>query len=839
MERRFALCLVLAFALFFGSLPAYSGSAPHPLDGFDPNANNKVNVILTQPDGKILVGGEFTQIAGAACGCLARLNPDGTIDSTFKLGAGAESSSRMVLDIALQSDGKILVGGIFSKFNGVAAPHLIRLNPDGSVDTSFHASGTNPVISIAVRPDGKILVARDYETQFGTGRLSVINAARLFLLNQNGSIDTGFKYVQDTGFKFSGIEILSDGKLLQGGKRKLGADGTIDSSYKLPFAAPEFMKATVQPDGKILLCGDFSIQTGGRTFNGVLRVNTDGSLDPSFNPGSGAAEYRNVYAAAVLPDGKIMIGGQFTKYNGTPSPGLLRLNRDGSVDKTFNLGNLRWAGAFGVQPDGELLVGGSFANIGDYARNNIARLNADGNVDADFDPGTGADGQVFVMAMQRDQSILAAGTFRNFNEVPKNRMTRLDEHGAFVPGFNPGEWVNGNILCGAALPNGQTVVCGHFTYIGSQPANHIAWINPNGSVQPPPGNGANDAPYSLCVQPDGKLLIGGCFTKYNGVARGRIARLHANHELDTSFNPGTGASFRVMTIALQRDGKVLLGGLFTFFNDEPCTRITRLLSNGSIDRSFICPAPDAQVNAIAVQPDGKIIVAGHFSSMNGKPNGRITRLNTDGSIDPSFKTGSGADNVIWTLQIQSDGKILIGGDFTFFNGYARNRLARLNPDGSLDTSYAPGSGAEAAVNSLVLAPDGKLLIGGAFTKLRSFNRNRIARLTNPTPARQSLTFSGGTLSWNLGGSFPQPYHVVFDESPDGNTWRKLGSGTCVPGVGFQLGKVSLSSATQHYIRATGYVAGGLDCACVSLVESKLLVYGPFYRNAAGDWAYYD
>ena len=183
-----------------------------------------------------------------------------------------------------------------------------------------------------------------------------------------------------------------------------------------------------------------------------------------------------------------------------------------------------------------------------------------------------------------------------------------------------------------------------------------------------PGSGANSWVYELAIQPDGKILIGGNFTTYNGTGRNSIARLNADGSLDTTFDPGTGADNYVLGLAIQSDGKILIGGAFTTYN--------------------------------------------------GTGRNSIARLNADGSLDTSFDPGAGANGFGYALAIQADGKILIGGDFTSYDGTGRNRIARLNADGSLDTSFDPGTGADNYPVALAIQPDGKILIGGGFTHLQ-------------------------------------------------------------------------------------------------------------------------
>jgi len=147
------------------------------------------------------------------------------------------------------------------------------------------------------------------------------------------------------------------------------------------------------------------------------------------------------------------------------------------------------------------------------------------------------------------------------------------------------------------------------------------------------------------------------FTTYNGAARNRIARLNANGSLDATFNPGAGA--------------------------------------------------DNTVYKVAVQPDGKILLAGAFANARSAARSRIARLNADGTLDTTFNPGTGANNTIWSVAIQSDGRIIVSGAFSTFNGAPRVRLARLNADGSLDNSFNVGSGMNARANVILVLPDNR------------------------------------------------------------------------------------------------------------------------------------
>jgi hypothetical protein len=108
--------------------------------------------------------------------------------------------------------------------------------------------------------------------------------------------------------------------------------------------------------------------------------------------------------------------------------------------------------------------------------------------------------------------------------------------------------------------------------------------------------------------------------------------------------------------------------------------------------------------------------------------GRIIRIDKHGAIDPSFDAGSGANNEVTTIAVQPDGKILVGGAFTQFDGVPRNRLVRLNPDGSLDTGFDPGAGFDGIPRTLAVQADGGILAGGSFTSYDDTVTHYLARI---------------------------------------------------------------------------------------------------------------
>jgi len=743
---------------------------PQPGEG----ANVTVSSLALQPDGKVLIGGAFTNYNGISRNGIALLNADGSLDASFNPGTGIGEYEH-IASLVLQPDGKVLIGGDFTIYNSISRNGIARLNADGSLDASFNPGigANNTIRSLALQPDGKVLIGGEFTSYNGTPR------KRIARLNADGSLDATFNPGTGANSGIHSLALQPDGKVLIGGEfssdnstprnriARLNADGSLDASFNPGTGVDGIVwSLALQPDGKVLMGGEFT-SFNGTSRNGLARLNANGSLDASFSPGTEANN--GVRSFALQPDGKVLIGGAFNSYFGTTHNYIARLYTDGSLDASFNPGTgaNSFVESLALQPDGKVLVGGFFSTYNSTSRNSIARLNADGSLDASFNSGTGANNLVNSLALQPDGRVLIAGFFSTYNDTSRSSIARLNADGSLDASFNPGTGVGGDpfpsVQSLALQPDGKVLIGGGFTSYNGTPRNRIARLNANGSLDTTfnPGTGVGGGFFptveSLALQPDGKVLIGGNFSSYNGTFRNNIARLNADGSLDAGFNPGTGADNFVRSFALQPDGKVLIGGDFTSFNGTPINFIARLNADGSLDSGFNPgTGSNGTIQTFALQPDGKVLIGGWFTSYNGTPCSRIARLNADGSLDSGFNPGTGVDGTVWSLALQPDGKVLIGGWFTSYNGISRNGIASLNADGSLDAGFNPGTGANNSVWSLALQPDGKVLIGGRFTTYNGIYRSRIARVFSPVDCAlvPKVNWTGAVSSdWHTAGNW--------------------------------------------------------------------------------------
>jgi uncharacterized delta-60 repeat protein len=334
----------------------------------------------------------------------------------------------------------------------------------------------------------------------------------------------------------------------------------------------------------------------------------------------------------------------------------------------------------------------------------------------------------------------------------RNAVTRLTKAGAAVDlAFNQNMLADNVVLKMAAQTDGKLVLVGVFSRYGGVSRNGIVRVSANGVLDETftPGTGANGAVFDLVIQTDGKIVIVGAFTQYNGVARNRVARLNADGTLDTNFAVGTGPNATVESVALQADGKVVIGGQFGTVSGSTRSGVARLLATGAVDTAFNSggTGTDGIVRCVAVQTDQKILIGGDFTTYKDsgviQQRGRIARLNANGSVDTGFTTSLpvtggviyGANGTVRAILVQTDGRVVIGGSFSKILNDQRNGIGRLLMTGGLDVTFNPGLGANGNVFSLMRTTVGpqledvRIVVGGSFSSFNNAtaaNRNGIA-----------------------------------------------------------------------------------------------------------------
>jgi uncharacterized delta-60 repeat protein len=644
---------------------------------FDPDANGSVWAIVLQPDGKILVSGAFTSIGGQQRNYIARLNGTTGLADSFN-----PSPNDFVVAMALQTDGKILVGGNFlgpNSIGGQARNYMARLDPGTGLADSFNPAANGFVQSIVVQADAKILVAGSFTNIGGQQRHYV---ARLDAMA--GLADS---FNPDADFPVSALAIQADGRIVAGGQfghiggqtrnfiaRLDGTTGLADSFD--PDAQFEVAAIAIQPDSKILVGGEFS-SIGGQQRHYTARLDAATGLADSFDPKPDA----NVVSIAIQKDGKTLVCGAFGAL--APNGGatiirksIARLESDGRLDQTLgpNIAN-SVVFATAVQPDNKILIGGNFTTVLGVGRNHIARLNTDGTLDTAFNPN--ANDMVSSIAVQADGKILAGGFFTTIGGQTRALIARLDAATGLADSFNPN--VAGfNIYSIVVQADAKVLIVGGITAVGGHPRHHIARLDPTTGEADSFNPNANTDVFSIAIQADGKILVGGNFNGTNsigGQTRNYIARLDPTTGMADSFDPNADAD--VISVATQADGKILAAGAFTRIGGQTRNHIARLdPATGTAD-SFDPNANDWVVS-LALQTDGKILAGGQFITVGGQVRNNIARLDSTTGLADSFNPT--ANFSVLSIAIQKDGKVLLGGDFSSIGGQARSFFARLSDD---------------------------------------------------------------------------------------------------------------------------------------------------------------
>jgi uncharacterized delta-60 repeat protein len=374
-----------------------------------------------------------------------------------------------------------------------------------------------------------------------------------------------------------------------------------------------------------------------------------------------------------------MVGGGFTSYNGTARNYICRLSSTGTLDATFiptGTGFNAGVEPLTLQPDGKVLAGGSFTSYNGTTRNYICRLNTDGTLDATFAPtGTGLNSFLRTLVLQPDGKLLAGGGFTQYNGLEKSRLVRLFAVGPpTTSSLTPSGGLVGTTvtITGTNLDNASSV-----TVNGT-----AASIVSNTNTQLVVTVGVGSTTGTVVVTTPGGTASTLTFT----VIQCPMPANTPAGSLDYCFKQtGTGFDNTVFAQAVQSDGKVLVVGYFTSYNGTTRNYVCRLNADGTLDLSFNQSGTglNGPVETIALQPDGKVLVGGAFSAYNGTSRSLICRLNSDGTLDATFNpTGSGLNAYVTTLTLQPDGKVLVGGGFSNYNGTSRNRICRLNADGT-------------------------------------------------------------------------------------------------------------------------------------------------------------
>jgi uncharacterized delta-60 repeat protein len=637
------------------------------------------------------------------------------VDLTFAPQLLNDTNAANALVFTPLAGGQLLVRGNFTHLDGAPAAGFTRLLANGTRDPAFASDFVRWIVDAAPLPGGRIIAVTAVRGASGTARLE-----------------------------------------------RLLADGTPDSSYTpLALTNTNISRLIPQPDGRVLIVGS-SINIGPLARTGLARLASDGTPDPTFDPGTRLSIYEiTPLVLAIQPDGKIVYGArwdlQFVVWPGYDGYKLSRLNADGTADTTFRLdpstpeGSLDYSSkapyhSIALLPDGRILAA---------TGRTLHRFSVSGVKDDTFSPAIPgqprvdqvvalADGRILVQAR-----VAIAATAAEYYYTASSVLL-LDTSGAVVRDFRtslPAD-VTANLLAapsagpivvryGFAIPNpsgsgislpGLVIdpAAGFPTIL--QPA--LARLNLDGTRDPAAPVFTERHPVSitrLATDTAGRLLAVGSFTSVNGQTRRGIARFLPTGALDASYQPDLQTVQNLELTHLQPDGKALLRliklgsknatGTFPSVLSRP-----RLLADGSSDSTFSINYlhPDTIIHTM--EADGHFLASGFAPDNLSEGNLKLIRLNSDGSRAATLSTTfsgfeliaaipeapPGLANQITNLRPLSDGKLLVSAYATSINGTTTPGFARLNADGSTDATYHPAIASKAFVYASFLA-DGRVL----------------------------------------------------------------------------------------------------------------------------------
>lgn len=760
---------------------------------FFPNPNNTVHAVALRSDGVLVVGGTFSAVGGANA---SRIGFIDAATGAHVQGVTLPSLNSTVVAVGVQSDDRVIVGGNFTNASGYS--RLLRLNTDGSVDTTFNPGGTGPagnVLNMIVLSDDRILV--------NTPGYNGSQSTALWRLLPDGTPDPTWNIGAGpfSANNVYGMHELPDGSIIAAGAFgsfngvtaaymvKIKPDGTLDLDFLANRPTPNnYARAVgVQSDGKIIVAGDFGSTSPGQSYSRVLRLHPDGSVDPSFHVTNITAGGNQVHTLQVLANDKIFMGGNFQSWPGATSSQSgqrsVMLRPDGTVDTFYRPGTItnNTVDQILALPDGRAWIAGSYTSgtvgsrlvlvtvdsanlaITRQPRSSVAELGGEATFDVGVytatpatyqwlfngNPIPGATGEsLTITGLTRESTGDYAVEITNETEVVTSRVARLHvlaepvitaqpSAATAAPGASATfsvealgraplsyEWrLNGTTIPDATGPElvltGVTaadaglydvVVSNDLGFATSRVAT-LSVVAVVGALDPSfnLGTGPNNGVRAVTTMPDGRIVIGGDFTQYNGVSRTRFAILEEDGSLvDLPTNPSF--SSRVGAIAVQPDGKILVG-----WNSG--TR--RLMPDGSTDTTF--PSTGSKADAFMVS-DTHVYVAGFLS---GSSSLRRYDINT-GELDASFAANTNEAGLDFlsanALFRQADGKILL----TATQGAAM----RLNPDGTLDASFVAPSFAIGGTSpqSILQTPNGTIWVSGWFRTVAGQAQRYIVRL---------------------------------------------------------------------------------------------------------------
>jgi uncharacterized delta-60 repeat protein len=579
-----------------------------------PTRPAKIYFIKVLPDNRLLIGGDISFFKDNRVNSLIRLNPDNTLDETFNLPADKKLRIRK---LEFLSNGDMIILGNIDTGPEIFSDKwsLLHLGPNGDIKAEINTL-LNPW-SIAIQNDDKILVCSEKITQSGLSHF-------LYRLNSDFSPDNSFNSI-------------------------VSANGSV-TDVKLN-------------NNRIYICGLFS-KVNNISRNGIAVLNINGSVDASFDPGSGTSD--PVYSITVQPDGKVLLGNSFiNSYNGAQFHGMIRINPDGSADTGFTPPPINSQSSEIAIKDSSIFVA-AYNQSSEYY---LYKLNYKGLPYPGFIPVRVDDYAFgdFAIAF-KDNDIIFNNSITTAN---KYGLSKCDREGNIINTFNP-EVRRFGIISKGYYFNGKMLISGDFMKINNIETYGIAMLDKNGEP---------DEGFVLSKNP-GKINQVKIFNDTTiFVSTGKsFLKLNASANILKDFDY-LNLNYQILKFIVLKDGSIIATDANAMSKSRPDgSKDTTFNTGTGIDHT--CTAVDFDMQG------DKIIWGSDFNSFNGKTVHKLIRLNSDGSLDQSFDIGSGPSGVVFVTKVLTSGEIIAGGDFyTFNNANVSRRIVKLSKNGEIDNSF--------------------------------------------------------------------------------------------------------------------------------------------------------
>lgn len=652
------------------TLPAYPGAVAPDLAKslrLEGERGGDFRAHAALPDGRYYLAGNFTSARGTAVRDLQRFALDGPVDATFQ----APMFNRPPTCLALQRDGRLLVGGPFTTVDGVPTGGIVRLEADGTRDPTFAvgAGFSGAVERLLVTPSGRVYVS---------------------------------------GFRLGTYQEAGDHRFLA----RLTPTGRIDPTFVAPTLAMGNFETNpahwaLGPAGELYLLGTFD-RVNGQRRSGLVRLLDNGAIDPAFDAGAGPNA--PVFAVVIQPDGRLVLGGDFTQFDQQPAGRIVRLTTDGRPDPTLVTGS-GFSGTvvlLATLPGGALFVGTNQASYRGTPVPAGVRLAADGSLDPGF--AYPFDQRPMHLAVLGDRRLLITGYY--FQGARGPTVALLEADGTPAPSVSPAFLFPATARVLLHLPGSRILVAGNFTHVNGRPTASVFRLLPDlspdfeffpvGPALPPVHAGV--------VLADGRIVL---FHELGA------SRYLADGSYDRAYlaGPPLNASFNAPPVALP-GGRILLATSASAWGDRSSIPrgLVLLEENGlrnPLHPIVSGPPLGAHISGLHVLPGGKILVAGTFSTWAGQPRSRLVQLLPDGSIDVTFRLDT-------ALAAAGTAPVLAGsgpaaqstGGVVAFSAQSPFVLYRLTPTGARDATFAPSLPLLGSPGRIFIQPDNRIITAG-------------------------------------------------------------------------------------------------------------------------------